>query len=90
MKLIIDVPKEDYKEVLKDTYSGTSFENKIFTAIANGIPLSKNHGKLVDLNEVHILLDNYMYNINGLHDYLNEELEIVVEADKEITDETDN
>ena len=41
MKLIIDVPKEDYKEVLKDTYSGTSFENRIFTAIANGIPLDK-------------------------------------------------
>ena len=38
MKLIIDISEEEYKEVLEDTYSGTPFENKIFTIIANGIP----------------------------------------------------
>lgn len=42
MKLIINIDEEDYKEVLKDAYSGTSFENKIFTAIANGTPISDN------------------------------------------------
>ena len=42
MKLIIDIGEEEYKEVLKDTYSGTSFENKIFTAIANGTPIPDN------------------------------------------------
>ena len=39
MKLLIDISEEDYKEVLKDTYSGTPFENRIFTAIANGTPI---------------------------------------------------
>ena len=38
MKLIIDISEEEYKEVLEDTYSGTPFENKIFTVIANGTP----------------------------------------------------
>ena len=38
MKLIIDISEEEYKEVLEDTYSGTSYENKIFTVIANGTP----------------------------------------------------
>lgn len=42
MKLIIDIDEEEYKEALKDTYSGTSFENKIFTVIANGKPISDN------------------------------------------------
>ena len=42
MKVIVDIPEEDYKEVLKDTYSGTPFENKIFTAIANGTPIPDN------------------------------------------------
>ena len=38
MKLIIDISEEEYKEVLEDTYSGTPFENKIFTIIAKGTP----------------------------------------------------
>ena len=42
MKLIIDIPEKDYKEVLKDTYSGTPFENRIFTAIANGTSIPEN------------------------------------------------
>ena len=42
MKLIINIPEEEYKEVLKDTYSGTHFENKIFTTVANGTPIPDN------------------------------------------------
>lgn len=38
MKLLIDISEEEYKEVLEDTYSGTPFENKIFTIIVNGTP----------------------------------------------------
>ena len=41
MKLIIDIPEDDYKEVQEDTYSGTPFENRVFSAIANGTPLPK-------------------------------------------------
>lgn len=48
MKLIIDISEEEYKEVLEDTYSGTPYENKIFTIIANGTPLPKGHGRLID------------------------------------------
>lgn len=47
MKLIIDISEEEYKEVLEDTYSGTPYENKIFTLIANGTPLPKGHRKLI-------------------------------------------
>lgn len=52
MKLIIDISEEEYKEVLEDTYSGTPYENKIFTIIANGTPLPKGHGRLIDADEL--------------------------------------
>ena len=41
MQIIIDISEDDYKEVLKDAYSGTPFENKVFSTIQNGIPLNK-------------------------------------------------
>ena len=40
MKIVIDIPEDDYKEVKEDTSnSGTPFENRVFSAIANGTPL---------------------------------------------------
>ena len=48
MKLVIEIDEEDYKEVREDTYSGTPFENRVFSVIANGIPLPKGHGRLID------------------------------------------
>ena len=39
MKIIIDISEDDYKEVLKDAYSGTPFENRVFSAIQNGTVL---------------------------------------------------
>lgn len=48
MKLLINMSEDDYKEVKKDTYSGTPFENRVFSAVANGTPLPKGHGRLID------------------------------------------
>ena len=48
MHIVIEISEEDYKEVRKDTYSGTSFENRVFSAIDNGTPLPKGHGRLID------------------------------------------
>lgn len=36
MQIVIDISEDDYKEVQEDTYSGTPFENRVFSAIANG------------------------------------------------------
>lgn len=48
--LMIKISEDDYKEVKEDTYSGTPFENRVFSAIANGVPLPKGHGvELVDI-----------------------------------------
>ena len=66
MKLIIDIDKEEYKEVLKDTYSGTSFENKIFTAIANGIPFNLIGEDYILASALDRALDEISNNVNKL------------------------
>lgn len=38
MQIVIDIDKEDYKEILDDTSNcGTLFENRVFSTIQNGI-----------------------------------------------------
>ena len=56
MKLIVDIPDEDYKLICKKK------ENAIIAhdtcrRITNGIPLPKDHGRLIDADE----LDRIMY-----------------------------
>ena len=53
MKIIIDISEDDYKEVKEDTYSGTPFENRVFSAIANGTTLPKGHGRLIDADTLY-------------------------------------
>ena len=57
MKLIIDISDEDY-EYIKNS------NDMNFNAIKNGIPLPKNHGRLIDEDE--ILRELGSYHIGGL------------------------
>lgn len=51
MKVVIDISKEDYQEILEDTSDcGTPFENRVFSAIQNGIVLSKEYDRLININ----------------------------------------
>lgn len=58
MKLIIEIP-EVYYEALRKTdviisgqRSGKTLMSVIFDAVANGIPLPKGHGRLIDANDL--------------------------------------
>lgn len=51
MKLIIDIPEKLYKNVVEDTKRGF-IGSDVWIAVANGIPLPKGHGRLVDENYV--------------------------------------
>ena len=42
MQIVIEISEDDYKEVKEDTYSGTPFENRVFSAIANGTSIPNN------------------------------------------------
>ena len=52
MQIIIEISEDDYKEVKEETYSGIQIENRVFSAIANGTPLPKGHGRLIDKDHV--------------------------------------
>lgn len=47
MKVVIDIPEEIYKE-LKSYYKNITGGLVIHEAIANGTPLPKGHGRLID------------------------------------------
>ena len=55
MKIVIDIPEEDYM-VLEKWFRlknlGDTLEKRIFCAVANGTVLPKGHGDLIDAIEV--------------------------------------
>ena len=52
MKIIIDIPDKLYEEYMEDgvIYNTDSF--RLFEAIANGTPLPKGHGKIIDVKSI--------------------------------------
>lgn len=60
MQMVIKISEDDYKEVLKDAYSGTPFENRVFSAIQNGILLPEPHGRISDVGKVEKRILEYM------------------------------
>ena len=56
MKLIIDIPKEEYELVRHENKSFRT-ELELMNAVANGTPLPKGHGDLIDRDD--LLADSY-------------------------------
>ena len=50
MQIVIDIPEQDYYNVLQyvTLKSNTDFENLMIRAVQNGTPLPKGHGRLID------------------------------------------
>lgn len=44
MKLVIDIPEEEYNKIIKDPW----LKSGIYKYIKNGAPLPKGHGRLID------------------------------------------
>ena len=77
MKLVIDIPKEEYDEILSSEDCGL---HTLTRAVANGTPLPKGHGRLVDMSEVIVKLMQY-YNSNKTIGQCLDEAHTVIEAD---------
>ena len=89
MKLIIDIPEETY-----EYWKEHKYEYVLAEAIANGIPLPKRHGRLVDENHV---IAELVYRKNLLADNVTcgqvteiFDSAVVVEADMESNNEASN
>lgn len=51
MKIVIDID-EDYYEIIKHNVKVSHNDFKPLKIIANGIPLPKGHGRLIDADEI--------------------------------------
>ena len=77
MKLVIDIPKEEYDEILSSEDCGL---HTLTRAVANGTPLPKGHGRLVDMSEVIVKLLQYYDREKTIGQCL-DEVHTVIEAD---------
>ena len=53
MKIVIDIPKEDYKRIKSEVQKFGGSYRDWEEEIANGTPLPENHGRLIDLNDLY-------------------------------------
>ena len=83
MKLIVDIPDEGY-DWIKNGFPDNEDKEFLIKAIANGTPLPKGHGDLIDRNE----LSPKIHGAKSIVAVL--EAPTIVEADKESDNETDS
>ena len=76
MKLMINVPKEEYKRVMDGKWEG----NPLADYIENGKPIQKGHGDLIDRQE---LLKSTLCKTFGLRSVDIENAPTIIEADTE-------
>ena len=60
MKLIIDIPEDTYYDMKAHEEQVRLCDNKFKTAILDGTPLPKGHGRLVDVSELLVSIMKYM------------------------------
>lgn len=80
MKLIIDIPEEEY-ELVRHGNKSYRTELELMYAVANGTPLPKHHGRLIDadaLLQEHRDIDAYPFPSTTIQN-----APTIIEADKE-------
>lgn len=80
MKIVIDIDKEDWKDINNIHFIREDLKFKIGKAIMNGTQLPKGHGRLFDERDI----VNGNYEVIGNRIY---ELEPIIEADKSESEE---
>lgn len=86
MQIVIDIPEEDYerlKEYKKAPFC--SLTSRTYEAIANGVPLPKGHGRLIDadrLKPMHSINRANFNTVVGIQKWV-DDAPTIIEADKE-------
>lgn len=52
MQIVIELPDDDYQDFKDDCFDNYYMKCLIYNAIDNGIPLPKNHGRLIDADKL--------------------------------------
>ena len=63
MHIVIDIPKEEYEKIINNEDCGL---HELTRAIANGIPLPKEHGRLIDENNLKNAFISWSMAVQGL------------------------
>ncbi len=79
MKIVINIPEEEYNTRKKTGYFSDNF--KILEAVANGTPLPKGHGRLIDADVLVAKLGTYKRDMDLWEMVIAEPT--IIEADKE-------
>ncbi len=73
MEIVIDINEETYTRIKTALIinAGNTFYNEILTSVAEGTPLPKGHGELIDKNVVldmmnHGILEEYITTMGGV------------------------
>ena len=87
MEIVIKIPDE-YKELLDHGKADGSLRKSILNAVANGTPLPKGHGRLIDADELkkeypHDMDWEYPVNTNSYVVESIDNMTTIIEADKE-------
>ena len=87
MQIVIDIPDEEYERMCKRNGLNVPL---MYSAIANGTPLPKCHGKIIDYGYVVDAIDDWVnaeeYRYTNATDYLRKRVAntpTIIEADKE-------
>lgn len=82
MKLIIDINKEEYEEC-KEYVAKSFVYTKLDSIIANGTPLPKGHGRLIDADRF-VSAHNCCGYIEDMEiDYFNEVTPTIIEGERQ-------
>lgn len=83
MQIIIELPDDVYSVIVKQYRKDKELQTRdnLYKAIANGTPLPKGHGRLVDFSEVLIKLMQFYDGDKTIGQCL-DEVNTIIEADK--------
>ena len=88
MQIVIDIPED----VLKRTVFYREFKDlndcvTTIKALEKAVPLPKNHGRLIDADEIHEMLFDEEWDDDGIHNIIDDALTIIdeVKADERAT-----
>ena len=86
MRLVIDIPDEDYNVILAnaDLYKEKNWGvAEVWDAIVTGIPLPKGHGDLIDRNTVQMSAEKF-HSLGDLHiaQWVVDNTPVVISEDK--------
>ena len=81
MQIVIDIPEENYKNIKEQVDKRDYPDMQIGRAIANGIPLPKGHGDLVDFDK--LCREYWDGNYMEIHRNDLQSIKPIIEADTE-------